>query len=58
MIYYLLTNFISPEAVKDAREANLNEITEVQRQLQETKDAINDLKRQLEEIHDNDTTLK
>ena len=45
-------------AVNEAREANLNEITEVQQSLQETKDTIAALKKQLNEIHDHDAVLK
>lgn len=44
-------------AVNEAREANLNEITEVQQSLQETKDTIAALKNQLNEIHEHDAVL-
>lgn len=46
------------ESVKEARDANLNEITEVQKSLQETKDTIAALKEQLNEIHEHDAVLK
>lgn len=52
-----ITN-ICPGAVNEAREANLNEITEVQQSLQETKDTIAALKNQLNEIHEHDAVLK
>jgi len=44
-------------AVNDAREANLNEINEVQQSLKETKDTIAALKNKLNEIHDHDSVL-
>ncbi|KAL5268148.1 hypothetical protein ACHWQZ_G002115 [Mnemiopsis leidyi] len=44
-------------AVNEAREANLNEITEVQQSLQETKDTIAALKNQLNDIHEHDAVL-
>jgi len=44
-------------AVNEARQANLNEINEVQQSLQETKDTIAALKKQLNEIHDHDAVL-
>jgi hypothetical protein len=49
---------LSTGAVHEAREANLNEITEVQQNLKETKDAIAALKKQLNEIHEHDAVLK
>ena len=53
-----LSYYIQLEAVNEAREANLNEITEVQQGLQDTKDTITSLKKQLNDIHEHDAVLK